>query len=96
MRSGPNAHAILDALGDPIRRVIYQRLRRKPSNVVDLAKGLPVTRSAVSRHLQVLKGAGLVEAVARGASQIYSVCPKGLHPLTVWIEKSAAEAGRNT
>ena len=96
MRSGPNAHAILDALGDPIRRVIYLRLRRKPSNVMHLAKGLPVTRSAVSRHLQVLKGAGLVEAVARGPSQIYSVCPKGLHPLIAWIEKPAAGAVSNT
>jgi DNA-binding transcriptional ArsR family regulator len=96
MRSGPNAHAILDALGDPIRRVIYQRLRRKPSNVTQLAKGLPVTRSAVSRHLQVLKGAGLVEAVARGPSQIYSVCAKGLQPLIAWIEKPATEPGRNT
>lgn len=96
MRSGPNVHAILDALGDPIRRVIYQRLRRKPSNVAHLAKGLPVTRSAVSRHLQILKGAGLVEAVAHGPSQIYSVCPKGLQPLIAWIEKPAAEPVRNT
>jgi DNA-binding transcriptional ArsR family regulator len=94
MRTGPNAHAILDALGDPIRRVIYQRLRRKPSNVAHLAKGLPVTRSAVSRHLQVLKGAGLVEAVARGSSQIYNLCPKGLQPLIVWIERPMAEVGR--
>lgn len=96
MRSGPNAHAILDALGDPIRRVIYQRLRRTSSNVTHLAKGLPVTRSAVSRHLQILKGAGLMEAVAQGQSQIYNVCPKGLQPLTAWIEKPSAEPGRNT
>jgi DNA-binding transcriptional ArsR family regulator len=71
-----------------MRRVIFERLRRQPSNVTALAKGLPVTRSAVSRHLQVLKGAGLVRAVAKGPSQIYSVSPGGLRPLSSWIEAS--------
>lgn len=85
MRSGSNAHAILDALGDPTRRVIFERLRRQPGDVTSLAKGLPVTRSAVSRHLQVLKGAGLVKAVTNGPSRIYSVSPGGLRPLSSWI-----------
>jgi len=87
MQSGRNPAAILDALGDPIRRLIYERLRRKPSNVTVLARGIPVTRSAVSRHLQVLKGCGLVEARPEGASQVYTVCPDGLAPLKPWMAR---------
>lgn len=63
MRSGSNAAATLDALGDLTRRLIYERLRRGSSNVTDLARGVPVTRSAVSRHLSILKDAGLVMSV---------------------------------
>jgi DNA-binding transcriptional ArsR family regulator len=96
MQSGRNPPAILDALGDPVRRVIFQRLARAASNVTSLAKGLPVTRSAVSRHLKVLKDAGLVEAVADGRSQVYSLSRGGLGPLAAWIrgiEASSASDG---
>jgi DNA-binding transcriptional ArsR family regulator len=90
MQSGRTPAAILDALGDPTRRLIFARLRRAPSNVTVLAKGLPVTRSAVSRHLQVLKGVGLVEAEARGPQQVYRVTPEGLGPLAEWIADARA------
>ena len=66
MRSGPTGPAILDALGDPIRRVMYQRLARGPLDVSTLAKGLPVTRSAVSHHLRVLRECRLVAVEADG------------------------------
>ena len=89
VRSGRNWAAILDALGDPIRRLLYERLSRDPSNVTRLAKGVSVTRSAVSHHLRVLKDAGLVAAERSGRSQIYAVCPDGLRPLATWIEKKA-------
>lgn len=93
MQSGRNAAAILDALGDPTRRLIYERLWRRPSNVTVLAEGIPVTRSAVSRHLQVLKGCGLVEARNEGASQIYTVCRDGLAPLTPWMARVKRAGG---
>lgn len=85
MRSGPNAPAILDALGDPTRRLILERLRRVPSDPTTLAQHLPVTRSAVSRHLKVLRDSGLVDSVPDGPRQIYSVLPAGLAPLSRWI-----------
>jgi DNA-binding transcriptional ArsR family regulator len=85
MQSGRTAPAILDALGDPMRRVIFQRLARAPSNVTALARGLPITRSAVSRHLKVLKEAGLVAAEPDGRSQIYAATLEGLGPLSAWI-----------
>ena len=85
MRSGRNASAILDALGDPTRRVIYERLRRGPASVGALAQGLPVTRSAVSRHLAVLRACGLVTSQAEGVRRIYSATEAGLRPLSTWI-----------
>jgi DNA-binding transcriptional ArsR family regulator len=94
VQSGRNPPAILDALGDPMRRVIYQRLVRGRSNVTALAKGLPVTRSAVSRHLRVLKDAGLVQAEADGRNQVYSPCGDGLAPLAAWISRMQGGGGR--
>jgi DNA-binding transcriptional ArsR family regulator len=93
VQSGRNPPAILDALGDPMRRVIYQRLVRGRSNVTALAKGLPVTRSAVSRHLRVLKDAGLVQAEADGRNQVYSPCGDGLDPLAAWIRRMQGRGG---
>ncbi|MET0273614.1 MAG: metalloregulator ArsR/SmtB family transcription factor [Phenylobacterium sp.] len=90
MQGGRTPAAILDALGDPTRRLIFARLRREPSNVTILAKGLPVTRSAVSRHLQVLKGVGLVAAQAQGTQQVYRATPEGLGPLAEWIADARA------
>ena len=55
-----NASVLLDALGDPTRRALVERLADRPAAVTDLADDLPITRSAVSQHLQVLKSAGLV------------------------------------
>ena len=48
------------ALGDPTRRLIFERVAARPSSVSELAKGLPVSRPAVSQHLKVLKQARLV------------------------------------
>jgi DNA-binding transcriptional ArsR family regulator len=50
----------LQALGDPTRREIFERLTVRPLAVVELAQDLPVSRPAVSQHLKVLKDAGLV------------------------------------
>jgi DNA-binding transcriptional ArsR family regulator len=86
MRSGPNAPAILDALGDPMRRVIFARLQRAPTHVTALAQGLPITRSAVSRHLKVLTDAGLTRSHRAGARAIYCATPEWLGPLSDWID----------
>ena len=93
----------LDALADPTRRTIFERLRRGPSAVGRLAEGLPVSRPAVSQHLKVLKRAGLVSARKRGTRRVYSVEVEGLRELrsyleAVWTDVLAAfeaEANRN-
>ena len=67
----------LEALGDPTRRAIFERLVTRPQPVRDLADALPVSRPAVSQHLKVLKGAGLVTDRAAGTRRIYRVEPQG-------------------
>jgi DNA-binding transcriptional ArsR family regulator len=66
------------ALGDATRRTIFERLIDQPCAVSDLARGLPVSRPAVSQHLKVLKDAGLVFDIRAGKQRIYQVDPEGL------------------
>ena len=68
----------LDALGDPTRRSIFERLRRGARSVTDLAEELPVSRPAVSQHLRVLKDAGLVRERRDGTRRLYRIDPDGL------------------
>jgi DNA-binding transcriptional ArsR family regulator len=70
-----------DALADGTRRAIVGRLADGPQAVGQLAAGLPVSRSAVSQHLKVLKDAGLVEDVAAGTRRIYRLNPVALAAL---------------
>ena len=76
----------LVALADPTRRKIFERLRRGPSPVGELAEGLPVSRPAVSQHLKVLKEAGLVSEEQEGARRIYRIDPEGLGQLRRWLD----------
>jgi DNA-binding transcriptional ArsR family regulator len=75
------------ALGDPTRRAIFERLVEGPSAVNELARGLPVSRPAVSQHLKVLKGAGLVIDRQSGRQRIYAVDPAGLAKLRGELEQ---------
>jgi DNA-binding transcriptional ArsR family regulator len=68
----------LDALGDPTRRAIFERLRRRPTSVGELAEGLPVSRPAVSQHLRVLREAGLVIETRQGTRRIYRIDADGV------------------
>ena len=69
------------ALGDRTRRTIFERLADRPSAVGELARGLPVSRPAVSQHLKVLKDAELVVDHAAGNRRIYRLNPEGLAEL---------------
>ena len=68
----------LDALGDPTRREIFERLRGGARSVTELADELPVSRPAVSQHLRVLKHAGLVRERRHGTRRFYGIDPDGL------------------
>ena len=76
-----------DALGDPTRRAIFERLVERPRAVVDLAELLPVSRPAVSQHLRVLKHAGLVVDRAEGTRRVYSVQAAGLRRLRADLDR---------
>jgi DNA-binding transcriptional ArsR family regulator len=72
---------LLDALGDPTRRSIFEALATGPRSVGDIAAALPVSRPAVSQHLKVLKDVGLVTDQASGTRRIYRLNPSGVAAL---------------
>lgn len=76
----------LQALADPSRRQILERLSGAPSPVGRLAEGLPISRPAVSQHLRVLKAAGLVSETRAGARRVYRVEPQGLAELRDYLD----------
>ena len=82
----------LAALADPTRRQVFERLRSGPLPVNILARGLPVSRPAVSQHLKVLKNAGLVVERSEGVRRLYSVRREGLIELRDWIDSFWGDA----
>ncbi len=77
----------LAALADPTRRRVFERLRSGPRSVGALARGLPVSRPAVSQHLKVLKEAGLVTDRPQGTRRVYCIDPEGLGALREWLDR---------
>jgi DNA-binding transcriptional ArsR family regulator len=77
----------MNALGDPTRRAILERLRSGPVAVGELARGLPVSRPAVSQHLKVLKEARLVTDTAAGTRRLYSVDTDGIGALCAYLDE---------
>jgi DNA-binding transcriptional ArsR family regulator len=80
------------ALADPTRRRVFERLRGGPRPVVEIARGLPVSRPAVSQHLRVLKEAGLVRERRAGTRNYYSVDGDGLASVREYFEEFWEEA----
>ncbi len=81
------AARVFDAMGDPTRRQVLELLRGGERAVVELAAELPVSRPAVSQHLRVLKGAGLVTERREGTRHLYRVDPEGLAILRTYLER---------
>jgi DNA-binding transcriptional ArsR family regulator len=83
----PDPDLILDALGDPTRRSVLRLVRETgPTPVGAIAAALPVSRPAVSQHLRVLEGAGLVTGRKEGTRHLYAVQPDGLATLRLWVD----------
>jgi DNA-binding transcriptional ArsR family regulator len=76
----------LNALADPTRRTIFERVGAAPGAVGEIAAGLPVSRPAVSQHLKVLKEAGLVTDTPDGTRRVYRLDPRGLGALRDWLD----------
>ena len=77
----------MSALGDPTRRAIFERLAEGPLPVGEIARGLPVSRPAVSQHLKVLKAAGLVLDQAEGTRRLYRIDPDGVGALRAYFDR---------
>lgn len=82
----------LSCLADPTRRRIFERLRSGPASVGVVARGLPVSRPAVSQHLKVLKEAGLVIDRPEGSRRVYYIDPDGLGELRAWLDQFWTDA----
>jgi len=82
----------LDALGDPTRLAIFQKLSGGPVAVNELARTLPVTRPAVSQHLRVLKDAGLVTDSKSGTRRLYQLNPEGVARLRTHFDQMWTKA----
>lgn len=86
----PKAAAARDpftALGDPNRRAIVELLGQRGRSVRELADELPISRPAVSRHLSLLKSAGLVSDTAQGTRRIYELDPRGVDAAQRYMSK---------
>jgi len=81
-----------DALGDPNRRAIVERLRGGDCSVQELADALPISRPAVSRHLRLLKEAGLVTDRAEGTRRLYRLHDAGIEAVREYLEGVWGEA----
>ena len=77
----------MDALGDPTRRAILERLLRGPLPVGELARDFPVSRPAISQHLRVLKQAHLVLDRPDGNRRIYELNPAGVDALRAYFDR---------
>jgi DNA-binding transcriptional ArsR family regulator len=88
----PYDNAVFKALSDPSRRTIVERLAERPMSVREITDGMKISQPAVSQHLDVLKKAGLVRAEAKGASNVYSVDPRGLGVVRAWLDRHWSQA----
>jgi DNA-binding transcriptional ArsR family regulator len=82
-----NVGPALAALADPTRRIVFERVARRPRSVSELARGLAVSRPAVSQHLAVLKAARLVTARADGTRHIYHLDRGGVGVMRAWLDQ---------
>ena len=85
MKKKPNIDRLFQALGDPTRRAIMERLSQGPLSVSRLAEPLDITLAAVVQHLQVLEKSGLVQTEKAGRIRTCRIRPAGLSAAEQWI-----------
>src|SRR6266487_308944 len=83
---------VLDALGDRQRRAILRLLAERPRPVHEIAAELPISRPAVSRHLRLLKDAGLVSERPAGTRRIYELHHEGVEAVETYLRRVWGDA----
>jgi DNA-binding transcriptional ArsR family regulator len=86
---------VLAALADPVRREIVELLAAGEAGAGEIAERFPVTRPAVSRHLRVLREAGLVTSEVRAQRRVYRLERAPLAELDTWLERFRPLSGRS-
>ena len=81
-----------EALADPNRRAIVELLGSRDRSVQELADALPISRPAVSRHLRLLKSAGLVVEQPRGTRRVYRLHDQGVEAVRAYLERVWGDA----
>src|SRR5699024_5915429 len=75
------------ALADPVRRQMIARLSRGPATVNELAEPFPISKQAISKHIQVLEQAGLVTRTREAQRRPVHLVPERLEAMTAWIDR---------
>lgn len=78
---------VFQALADPTRRAVFERLSRREMSVAEITAGFSVSQPAISQHLAALRRAGLVLERREGRRAFYRPDPSGLEPLAMWMER---------
>ncbi len=73
------------ALAHPLRRKMLAAIHKEPRTITELASGSAMTFAAVSKHLRVLEGAGLVRREIKGREHYFVAAPRGLRPVSEWV-----------
>jgi DNA-binding transcriptional ArsR family regulator len=81
---------VMHALADESRRTMLEILRDHPATAGELAEAVPIARPGVSRHLRVLREAGLVEVEQQAQWRIYRLRPEPLAELDSWLGRYRA------
>ena len=81
----PNLDASFSALADPTRRAILARLALGEATVMELAEPFDMTQPAISRHLKVLEGAGLITRRAEGTKRPCRLAPEAVNEIDQWL-----------
>lgn len=78
---------VFQALADPTRRAVFERLCRREMSVAEITAGFAVSQPAISQHLAALRRAGLVRERREGRRAYYRSEPSGLDPLAAWMDR---------
>ena len=82
-----STEAVLKALAEPRRPAMLRLVRDEARSVGEIAERFDITQQAVSQHLQVLRGAGLVDVRREGTRRLYRARPEGLAPLRAFLDE---------
>ena len=91
----PNLDTAFSALSDPTRRAILARLALGETTVMELARPFEMTQPAISRHLKVLEGAGLIVRRIEGTKRPCRLAKPGIEAIDQWLEMLRTALTRN-